>query len=35
MDLYHVDNWSVMGDLVLLFRTIKAVLKPEGADWLT
>jgi exopolysaccharide biosynthesis polyprenyl glycosylphosphotransferase len=31
MDLYYVDNWSVMGDLVLLFRTIKAVLKPEGA----
>ncbi|MDR2373827.1 MAG: sugar transferase [Bifidobacteriaceae bacterium] len=31
LDLYYVENWSIIGDLQLLFRTIKVVLKAEGA----
>ncbi|MCX7523042.1 sugar transferase [Microbacterium sp. STN6] len=31
LDLYYVENWSVMGDLVLLWRTAKVVLRSEGA----
>lgn len=27
-DLYHVENWSFMQDVRILFRTIKAVLAP-------
>lgn len=28
LDLYYVENWSMAGDLVILWRTIKAVLIP-------
>jgi exopolysaccharide biosynthesis polyprenyl glycosylphosphotransferase len=31
LDLYYVENWSLAGDLVLLWRTIKVVLRPTGA----
>ncbi|WP_306892936.1 sugar transferase [Agromyces albus] len=31
LDLYYVENWSVTGDLVILWRTAKAVLASEGA----
>jgi exopolysaccharide biosynthesis polyprenyl glycosylphosphotransferase len=31
LDLYYVENWSIMGDLVILWRTAKAVLAREGA----
>ena len=31
LDLYYVENWSVLGDLVILFRTAKQVVAPEGA----
>jgi exopolysaccharide biosynthesis polyprenyl glycosylphosphotransferase len=31
LDLYYVDNWTVMGDLAILFRTLRAVLQPDGA----
>jgi lipopolysaccharide/colanic/teichoic acid biosynthesis glycosyltransferase len=31
LDLYYVENWSLMGDLVLIWRTFKTVLKPHGA----
>ncbi|THJ67848.1 sugar transferase [Arthrobacter echini] len=31
LDLYYVENWSVMGDLMILWRTIKVVFKPVGA----
>lgn len=31
LDLYYVENWSLIGDVLLLFRTVKTVLKPEGA----
>jgi lipopolysaccharide/colanic/teichoic acid biosynthesis glycosyltransferase len=31
LDLYYVENWSLMGDLVILWRTFKAVARPEAA----
>jgi exopolysaccharide biosynthesis polyprenyl glycosylphosphotransferase len=31
LDLYYVENWSMTGDLVILWRTAKAVLAREGA----
>ncbi|WP_241977798.1 sugar transferase [Cryobacterium sp. TMS1-13-1] len=31
LDLYYVENWSLVGDLVILWRTAKAVLAREGA----
>lgn len=31
LDLYYVDNWSMMGDLAIIARTIRAVLRPDGA----
>ncbi|KZE92850.1 UDP-glucose:undecaprenyl-phosphate glucose-1-phosphate transferase [Agromyces sp. NDB4Y10] len=31
LDLYYVENWSMTGDLVILWRTAKAVLGSDGA----
>ena len=31
LDLYYVDNWSMVQDLVILFRTVSAVLSSRGA----
>jgi len=31
LDLYYVDHWTVLNDLVLLARTIPAVLRGRGA----
>lgn len=31
LDLYYVENWSMVGDLIILFRTVNAVVKPNGA----
>ncbi|MET0590844.1 MAG: sugar transferase [Naasia sp.] len=31
LDLYYVENWSMTGDLVILWRTAKTVLFPQGA----
>jgi exopolysaccharide biosynthesis polyprenyl glycosylphosphotransferase len=31
LDLYYVENWSMTGDLVILWRTAKAVLARTGA----
>jgi exopolysaccharide biosynthesis polyprenyl glycosylphosphotransferase len=28
LDLYYVENWSMVGDLIILWRTIKAVVSP-------
>ncbi|WP_144762888.1 sugar transferase [Curtobacterium sp. 9128] len=28
LDLYYVENWSITGDLVILWRTVRAVLSP-------
>lgn len=30
-DLYYVENWSVMGDIIILWRTTRAVLSGTGA----
>ena len=30
LDLYYVENWSLAQDFVILFRTLKAVFRPEG-----
>jgi exopolysaccharide biosynthesis polyprenyl glycosylphosphotransferase len=31
LDLYYVENWSLTGDLVILWRTARAVVASEGA----
>lgn len=31
LDLYYVENWSMTGDLVILWRTMRAVLARDGA----
>jgi lipopolysaccharide/colanic/teichoic acid biosynthesis glycosyltransferase len=31
LDLYYVDNWSMMGDLVIMAKTVKAVFASHGA----
>lgn len=31
LDLYYVENWSFFGDLQILFRTFRVVLREEGA----
>jgi exopolysaccharide biosynthesis polyprenyl glycosylphosphotransferase len=31
LDLYYVDNWSPLQDLMILTRTVGAVLRPRGA----
>jgi exopolysaccharide biosynthesis polyprenyl glycosylphosphotransferase len=31
LDLYYVENWSLTGDLVILWRTFRAMRSPVGA----
>ena len=31
LDLYYVDNWSMVQDLLILARTVTAVLASRGA----
>lgn len=31
LDLYYVENWSMTGDLIILARTVRAVLTARGA----
>jgi exopolysaccharide biosynthesis polyprenyl glycosylphosphotransferase len=31
LDLYYVENWSVVGDLMILWRTVRVVINPVGA----
>jgi lipopolysaccharide/colanic/teichoic acid biosynthesis glycosyltransferase len=31
LDLYYVENWSITGDVVILWRTSRAVLAKNGA----
>ncbi|MGF6822459.1 exopolysaccharide biosynthesis polyprenyl glycosylphosphotransferase [Microbacterium sp. ZKA21] len=28
LDLYYVENWSLMQDIIILFRTVRAVFRP-------
>ena len=30
LDLYYVENWSLLGDIGILFKTVKAVIVPGG-----
>jgi len=30
LDLYYVENWSMTGDVIILFHTARAVLSPVG-----
>jgi len=31
IDLYYVENWSITGDLVILLKTVRAVVGSNGA----
>jgi exopolysaccharide biosynthesis polyprenyl glycosylphosphotransferase len=31
LDLYYVENWSITGDILILWRTMRAVIAREGA----
>lgn len=31
LDLFYVENWTLTGDLAILFKTARAVLRSEGA----
>lgn len=31
LDLYYVENWSVVGDLVIMWRTFRVLIHPVGA----
>ena len=31
IDLYYVENWSMVGDLLILWRTLRAVTRGDGA----
>jgi len=31
LDLFYVENWSLMGDIIILWRTLKAVIRRDGA----
>lgn len=31
LDLYYVENWSLTGDLMIMWRTLMVMLRPSGA----
>ena len=31
LDLYYVENWSIVGDLLILWKTLRAVVSSAGA----
>ncbi|WP_344767873.1 sugar transferase [Aeromicrobium panaciterrae] len=31
LDLYYVENWSIVGDLLILWKTLRAVIRSTGA----
>ena len=31
LDLYYVENWSLTGDVIILYRTVRAVVRADGA----
>jgi exopolysaccharide biosynthesis polyprenyl glycosylphosphotransferase len=31
LDLYYVENWSLTSDLIILWRTVKVLVRPVGA----
>ena len=32
LDLEYIDNWSLTGDIKILFKTVYSVLKRDGAE---
>lgn len=32
LDLFYVENWSILGDIVILWRTFRAVVAPSEAE---
>ena len=32
LDLEYIDNWSLLGDIKILFKTVISVIKRDGAD---
>ena len=31
LDLYYVENWSLTGDIIILYRTVRSVIRAQGA----
>jgi lipopolysaccharide/colanic/teichoic acid biosynthesis glycosyltransferase len=31
LDLYYVDNWSLITDMIIILRTVPVLLRPKGA----
>ncbi|MBG6217291.1 exopolysaccharide biosynthesis polyprenyl glycosylphosphotransferase [Arthrobacter sp. CAN_A6] len=31
LDLYYVENWSLTGDVMIMWRTLKVMVRPSGA----
>jgi lipopolysaccharide/colanic/teichoic acid biosynthesis glycosyltransferase len=31
LDLFYVENWSTFSDIIILWRTFRAVISPQGA----
>jgi lipopolysaccharide/colanic/teichoic acid biosynthesis glycosyltransferase len=31
LDLYYVENWSLIGDLQIIWRTVRIMIRPVGA----
>lgn len=31
LDLYYVENWSIAGDIIIMWRTFRAMCQPTGA----
>jgi len=31
LDLYYVENWSLTADLVIMWRTVRVLLRHDGA----
>jgi exopolysaccharide biosynthesis polyprenyl glycosylphosphotransferase len=31
LDLYYVENWSVVGDIMIMWRTFRVLIRPVGA----
>jgi lipopolysaccharide/colanic/teichoic acid biosynthesis glycosyltransferase len=31
LDLYYVENWSLAGDIMIMLRTVKVLLRADGA----
>jgi lipopolysaccharide/colanic/teichoic acid biosynthesis glycosyltransferase len=32
LDLYYIENWSLVTDVQIMWRTVRAVLAPSDAE---